>query len=62
VATEQEPGSAAASQPAPQGAKAAYAPPALNIYRDMQDLLALDPPMPGLRDIGSPEHDDTSKP
>jgi hypothetical protein len=26
----------------------AYTPPALNIYRDMGDLLALDPPQPGL--------------
>lgn len=25
-----------------------YAPPVLNVYRDMADLLALDPPMPGL--------------
>ena len=28
-----------------------YAIPRLEIYRDMGDLLALDPPMPGLRDI-----------
>lgn len=28
-----------------------YASPKLNIYRDMGDLLALDPPMPGLKDI-----------
>ena len=28
-----------------------YAIPSLEIYRDMGDLLALDPPMPGLRDI-----------
>jgi hypothetical protein len=28
-----------------------YAIPGLEIYRDMEDLLALDPPMPGLRDI-----------
>jgi hypothetical protein len=34
-----------------------YAPPVLNVYSDMGDLLALDPPMPGLDDIpwgGSP--------
>jgi hypothetical protein len=30
---------------------AAYQPPVFHIYRDMRDLLALDPPMPGLRDI-----------
>jgi hypothetical protein len=28
-----------------------YIAPKLNVYRDMRDLLALDPPMPGLRDI-----------
>jgi hypothetical protein len=28
-----------------------YAPPALEVYTDMSDLLALDPPMPGLADI-----------
>ena len=28
-----------------------YQAPALEVYRDMQDLLALDPPMPGLKDI-----------
>lgn len=28
-----------------------YVTPTLKIYRDMGDLLALDPPMPGLRDI-----------
>jgi hypothetical protein len=28
-----------------------YDAPALNIFRDMGDLLALDPPMPGLKDI-----------
>ena len=28
-----------------------YEPPTLNIYRDMNDLLALDPPMPGLQDV-----------
>jgi hypothetical protein len=33
--------------PAP-ATRLAYEPPALNIYRDMGDLLALDPPTPGL--------------
>jgi hypothetical protein len=32
-------------------ATAPYQAPVLQIYRDMQDLLALDPPMPGLKDI-----------
>jgi len=31
--------------------KLAYESPHLNIYRDMGDLLALDPPMPGLEEI-----------
>ena len=31
--------------------KSIYEPPALTVYRDMNDLLALDPPMPGLQDI-----------
>jgi hypothetical protein len=31
--------------------RASYAVPSLEVYRDMSDLLALDPPMPGLRDI-----------
>ena len=31
--------------------RVSYTAPVLNIYRDMGDLLALDPPMPGLRDI-----------
>lgn len=35
--------------PLPEGLS--YAPPTLNVYRDMGDLLALDPPMPGLKDI-----------
>jgi len=30
------------------GGKRAWVSPALNIYRDMADLLALDPPVPGL--------------
>ncbi len=32
----------------PSGQKQAYESPKLNIYRDMGDLLALDPPIPGL--------------
>lgn len=31
--------------------KAPYETPRLNIYRDMSDLLALDPPIPGLVDL-----------
>jgi hypothetical protein len=32
------------------GPRLAYEPPRLNIYRDMGDLLALDPPIPGLEE------------
>ncbi len=38
--------------------KLPYETPALNIYRDMGDLLALDPPTPGLQDIVWKEPDD----
>lgn len=33
------------------GQRLPYEPPTLNIYRDMSDLLALDPPMPSLDEI-----------
>jgi Coenzyme PQQ synthesis protein D (PqqD) len=35
----------------PDGPKLPYVSPTLNIYRDMGDLLALDPPMPALDEI-----------
>ena len=40
-----------------QPSAAAYAPPLLNVYKDMDDMLALDPPIPGLEPIpwGGPE-------
>lgn len=40
-----------ASHPGLAANRLPYAIPRLEIYRDMGDLLALDPPMPGLRDI-----------
>ncbi len=40
-----------ASHPELAANRLPYAIPRLEIYRDMGDLLALDPPMPGLRDI-----------
>jgi Coenzyme PQQ synthesis protein D (PqqD) len=44
------------------GERLAYEAPQLNIYRDMGDLLALDPPTPGLQNIAWKEPDDeTSK-
>lgn len=36
---------------APGGPRLPYVAPVLNIYRDMGDLLALDPPMPALDEI-----------
>jgi hypothetical protein len=38
----------------------AYQSPVLHAYRDMRDLLALDPPMPGLRDIPWKDPDHTA--
>jgi hypothetical protein len=40
--------------------KLLYEMPVLNIYRDMGDLLALDPPTPGLQDITWKDPDDES--
>jgi len=40
--------------------KLPYEAPQLNIYRDMGELLALDPPAPGLQDIIWKEPDDES--
>jgi hypothetical protein len=42
-------------------AAAAYQMPVLNSYRDMGDLLALDPPMPDLEDLAWKESDDGRK-
>lgn len=41
----------ATSGPNPSTEKLPYEPPKLHTYRDMGDLLALDPPMPGLTEI-----------
>jgi hypothetical protein len=40
--------------------KLPYEAPSLNIYRDMGDLLALDPPTPGFQDIAWKDPDDES--
>lgn len=40
-----------AAAPAAESRKAPYQAPQLNAYSDMEDLLALDPPTPGLADI-----------
>jgi hypothetical protein len=52
---------AAAEAIADQSDKLAYELPKLNIYRDMGDLLALDPPVPGLGDTPWKDPDDSSK-
>jgi hypothetical protein len=44
-----------------QQEKALYEIPKLNIYRDMGDLLALDPPVPGLGDTPWKEPEEPSK-
>jgi len=44
-----------------QQEKVPYEVPKLNIYRDMGDLLALDPPVPGLGDTPWKEPEDSSK-
>ncbi len=49
ILVEGEPRSPADLETPP--ASGAYAAPELEVYTDMGDLLALDPPMPGLQDI-----------
>ncbi len=46
-------GAGAGGQPgaAPAGATLVYETPKLNVYRDMGNLLALDPPTPGIDDL-----------
>lgn len=43
-------GSAWVDRPSPAEGRLPYAPPKLNAYHDMTELLALDPPHPGLAD------------
>ena len=57
-----ENGSVAAAEELAEGIdKLAYDAPKLNIYRDMGDLLALDPPVPGLGDTPWKDPDESSK-
>jgi hypothetical protein len=49
VAPDTEPASPLDVQP--PAAKQPYQAPVLNTYDDMSDLLALDPPMPGVKDV-----------
>jgi hypothetical protein len=41
----------------PRAEELAYVPPQLHVYRDMQDLLALDPPAPGMKNIVWRDHE-----
>jgi hypothetical protein len=54
-----ENGKAAAVPSGINGDKLPYELPKLNIYRDMGDLLALDPPVPGLGDTPWKDPDDS---
>jgi Coenzyme PQQ synthesis protein D (PqqD) len=60
VSTENGTGSAAEVK-MEQQEKVPYEIPKLNIYRDMGDLLALDPPVPGLGDTPWKEPEESSK-
>jgi hypothetical protein len=51
VIVSDKPASPAGRQERVGGQRLPYEPPKLNIYRDMSDLLALDPPMPSLEEI-----------
>ena len=60
VVTSENGASYAAEVIAKQEDKFPYELPKLNIYRDMGDLLALDPPVPGLGDTPWKEPDESS--
>ena len=60
VGTSENGASHAAEMIARQEDKSPYELPKLNIYRDMGDLLALDPPVPGLGDTPWKEPEESS--
>jgi len=60
VVTSENGSSHSAEVIAEQEDKLPYELPKLNIYRDMGDLLALDPPVPGLADTPWKEPEDSS--
>jgi len=60
VVTSENGSSHSAEVIAEQEDKLPYELPKLNIYRDMGDLLALDPPVPGLGDTPWKEPEDSS--
>ena len=61
VTVSENNGSAPMTTESRQQERLPYEAPTLNIYRDMGDLLALDPPTPGLQDITWKEPDDEPK-
>ena len=61
VTVSESNGSAPMTTASRQQERLPYEAPTLNIYRDMGDLLALDPPTPGLQDIAWKEPDDEPK-
>jgi hypothetical protein len=58
VATAEDGAISASRSDLVDGERLAYDAPKLNIYRDMGDLLALDPPTPGLQNIAWKEPED----
>jgi hypothetical protein len=61
VAVSEDGGPAVEAPQVAPGEKLPYEAPKLNIYRDMGDLLALDPPTPGLGDTPWKDPGDESK-
>lgn len=62
VVVEEADGSEESSPPVLEPTEADYRPPVLEVYRDMEQLLALDPPMPGLKDTGWEEDEGVQAP
>lgn len=54
------PGNAVPADAAPGDARLAYEAPAFEVFRDMEQLLALDPPMPDVGDIPWHQSDETA--
>lgn len=61
VAVSEEGSSSGGNFDAAPQERSAYEAPNLNIYRDMGDLLALDPPTPGLGDTPWKDPDESSR-
>ena len=61
VTVSESNGAAPMTTESPRQERLPYEAPTLNIYRDMGDLLALDPPTPGLETIAWKDPDDEPK-